>query len=66
MNDPATLLYLSRQTEEIWVLFDCRFFGTRNRLYPERRACGSRAAVENLEHGCAVLMVRQGGAQRLS
>jgi hypothetical protein len=66
MNDPATVLYLGRQREEIWIMCDGRVPGTCNRLYRERRAWGSHAAVEYLGHGCAVLMVRPGGARRLT
>jgi hypothetical protein len=57
-------LYKSRHTEELWILFDCRVPGTRNRLYQERRAWGFCAKVENLGHSCAVLVVRPGGARR--
>jgi hypothetical protein len=63
MNDPANLLYLSRQTEEIWVLFDCRVPRMSNRLHRERQAWGSRANVENLGSGCVILVVRPGGAR---
>ncbi len=66
MNDPAKSLYPSSQTEEIWVLFDCRIPGMRNQLYRERRAWGFRATVENLGNGCAVLLVRPGGTRRLT
>jgi hypothetical protein len=55
-------LYPTSETEEILILFDCRFPGTRNRLYRERRAWGSRATVENLGRACAMLIIRPGGA----
>jgi hypothetical protein len=56
----------SNQAEEIWVLFDCRIRGTRNRLWRERRAWGQRATIENLGNVCAVLMVRPGGTREIS
>jgi hypothetical protein len=59
-------LYPSNSTAEIWVLFDCRIRGARNRLHRERRAWGAHATVENLGHGCGVLMVRSGGARKLA
>jgi hypothetical protein len=63
MNDPAQPLYLSKEADEIWILFDCRVSGMHNRLRRERRAWGSRATVETLVHGCAALIVRPGGAK---
>ncbi len=65
MNDPAKSLYPSNHTKEIWVLFDCRIPRTRNQLWRERRFWGSRATVENLGHGCAVLIVQPGDAREL-
>jgi hypothetical protein len=57
-------LYKSRHTEELWIFFDCRVPGTRNRMYRERRAWGSCAKVENLGYGCTIMVVRPGGARR--
>ena len=47
---------------ETLIVFDCRGPGAKNRLHRERRAWGSRAAIESLGHGRAVLVVRPGGA----
>ena len=59
-------LYKSRHTEELWIFFDCRVPGRRNRLYRERCAWGQRATVENLGNGCAALISRPGGDWRLT
>jgi hypothetical protein len=66
MNDPARSLYPSRKTEEVWFLFDRRGPGAKGRLHRERRAWGSRAAMESLGHGRVVLVVRPGGALELA
>ena len=47
---------------EVWIAFDCRGPGAKNRLNRERRAWGSWATMENLGYGCVVLVVRPGGA----
>jgi hypothetical protein len=65
MIAPPSEFYPEHETE-VWILFDCRVPGTRNRLYRERRAWGPRTTVENLGHGCAALMIRPGGAQELA
>ena len=57
-------LYKSRHTEELWILFDCHLWETRNRLSRERRAWGLCATIENLGHGYAILVLRPGGARR--
>jgi hypothetical protein len=66
MNDPARSLYPSRNSEEIWLLFDCRGPGAKNRLHRERRAWGSSSTVESLGFGRVVLVVRAGGARELA
>jgi len=65
MDAPQPEFYSEYETE-VWMLFDCRAPGARNRLYRERRAWGPRATVENLGQGCAALMIRPGGARRLA
>jgi hypothetical protein len=62
MNHPARALYPSNATEELWIIFDCRDPGAKNRFHRERRAWGTAATVENLGYGRAVLVVRPGGA----
>jgi len=66
MNDPARSLYPSRNAQEVWLLFDCRGRGAKNRLHRERRAWGSSATVESLGYGRVVLVVRPGGALELA
>jgi hypothetical protein len=63
MNDPAILLYLSKELEEYWVLFDYRVCGMRDQLHRERQAWKARVAVENLGSSCWMLVVRPGGAR---
>jgi hypothetical protein len=65
MNDPARALYPSSSTEEIWIAFDCRGPGAKNRLHRERQAWGAAATVESLGYGHVVLVIRPGGARRL-
>ena len=62
MNNPARALYRSSSTEEVWIVFDCRGSGAKNRLHRERRAWGSSATMETLGNGRVVLVVRPGGA----
>jgi hypothetical protein len=66
MNHPARELYPSNWTEELWIIFDCRGPGAKNRFRRERRAWGATATVENLGHGRVVLVVRTGGALELA
>jgi hypothetical protein len=66
MNDPARALYPSSTTEELWIAFDCRGPGAKNRLHRERRAWGSGATLESLGHGRVVLVVRPGGAREFT
>ena len=65
MNAPQDEFY-SKPESEVWIAFDCRGPGAKNRLHRERRAWGSRASVENLWYGRAVLVVRPGGAKELA
>lgn len=67
MNDPAKSAYHSntREKEEVWVLFDCRGRGAKNRFHRERRAWGANACYESLGNGRVVLVVRPGGATEL-
>ena len=51
---------------ETLIVFDCRGPGAKNRLYRERRAWGSRATVESLGYGRAVLVVRPGGTLEIA
>jgi hypothetical protein len=66
MNHPARALYPSNVTEELWIVFDCRGPGAKNRLHRERRAWGAAATLETLGYGRAVLVVRPGGARELA
>jgi hypothetical protein len=65
MNDPARALNPSSSTEEVWIAFDCRGPGAKNRLHRGRRAWGASATVENLGYGHVALVVRPGGARRV-
>jgi hypothetical protein len=58
--------FYSKAETEVWIAFDCREPGTKNRLHRERRAWGSCAAVESLGYGRVVLVVRRGGAGELT
>jgi hypothetical protein len=51
---------------ETLIVFDCRGRGAKNRLHRDRRAWGSRATIENLGYGRAVLVIRPGGATELA
>ncbi len=66
MKDPARTLYPSSSAEEVWIAFDCRGPGAKNRLHRERQAWGAAATVENLGAGRAVLVVQPGGARELA
>ena len=65
MDAPKVEFY-SKPVTEVWIAFDCRERGVKNRLHRERRAWGSCATVESLGYGCAVLVVRPGGAGELA
>ena len=58
--------FYSKPETEVWIAFDCRGRGAQSRLHRERRAWGSRATVESLGYGRAVLVVRPGGAGELT
>jgi len=47
----------------VWIAFDCRGPGAKNRLHRERRAWGSCATLESLGCGCVVLVIRSGAAE---
>jgi len=49
----------------VWIAFDCRGPGAKNRLHRERQAWGAAATVENLGYGHVVLVVRPGGGRKL-
>lgn len=58
--------FYSKPETEVWIVFDCRGSGAKNRLHRERRAWGSSATIESLGHGRVVLVVRAGGAMELA
>jgi len=64
MNAPQEEFYSKPETE-VWIAFDCRHPGAKNRLHRERQAWGAAATVENLGYGHVVLVVRPGGARKL-
>ena len=65
MDAPQTEFYSKPETV-VWIAFDCRGPGAKNRLHRERRAWGSSATVESLGYGLVVLVVRPGGALELA
>jgi hypothetical protein len=66
MMDAPPEEFYSKPETEVWIAFDCRGPGVKNRLHRERRAWGAAATVENLGYGRAVLVVRPGGAKELA
>lgn len=64
MDAPQQEFYSKPETE-LWITFDCRGRGVKDRLLRARRAWGTAATVENLGYGRAVLAVRTGGALEL-
>jgi hypothetical protein len=65
MDAPQEEFYSKPETE-VWIAFDCRGRGAKNRLLRERHAWDTRAALEGLGYGRVVLMVRPGGARELA
>jgi hypothetical protein len=65
MDAPKDEFY-SKPEPEVWIAFDCRERGAKNRLHRERRAWGSCATLVNLGYGHALLVVRPGGARELA
>jgi hypothetical protein len=65
MNVPRDEFYSKFETE-VWIAFDCRGPGAKNRLHRECRAWSTAATVESLGYGSAVLVVRPGGARELA
>jgi hypothetical protein len=65
MDAPQKEFYSKPETE-IWIAFDWRGRGAKDRFLRERHAWGACATVENLGYGRAVLMVRPGGARGLA
>jgi len=57
--------FYSKPETEVWIAFDCRHPGAKNRLHRECQAWGAAAAVENLGYSHIVLVVRPGGARGL-
>lgn len=57
--------FYSKPETEVWIVFDCRGRGAKNRLHRERRVWGSSATIESLGYGRVVLVVRPGGALEL-
>jgi len=64
MDAPQEEFYSKPETE-VWIAFECRHPGAKNRLHRERQAWGAAATVENLGYGHVVLVVRPGGARKL-
>ena len=58
--------FSSKPESEVWIAFDGRERGAKNRLHRERGAWGTCATVESLGYGRAVLVVRPGGAGELA
>lgn len=65
MDAPQEEFY-SKPDTEVWIAFDCRGPGAKNRLHRERRAWGASATIESLGYGRVVLVVRPGGARELA
>ena len=65
MDAPQEEFYSKRETE-VWIAFDCRGSGAKNRLLRERQAWGSRATLQFLGYGRVVMMVRPGGAGEMA
>ena len=65
MNAPQQEFYSKPETE-VWIAFDCRECGVKNRLHRERRAWGSCATLQSLGYGRVVLVIRPGGATELA
>jgi len=57
--------FYPKHENEVWIAFDCRSPGAKNRLHCERLARGTAATIENLGYGRAVLAVRPGTAREL-
>ena len=58
--------FYSKPETEVWIAFDCRGRGAKDRLLRECRAWSSRASLESLGYGHVVLVVRPGGALELT
>ena len=58
--------FYSKPEIEVWIAFDCRGRGGKDRLLRECRAWGSRTTLESLGYGHVVLVVRPGGARELA
>jgi hypothetical protein len=65
MDAPQEEFYSKPETE-VWIAFDCRGPGAKNRLHRERRAWGSCATLQSLGYGRVVLVIRPGGATELA
>jgi hypothetical protein len=65
MDTPREEFYNKPETE-VWIAFNGREPGTKNRLHRERHAWGSCAALKSLGYGHAVLVVCAGGAGELT
>lgn len=65
MDAPQDEFY-SKPDTEVWIAFDCRGPGAKNRFHRELRAWGARATYELLGSGRVVLMVRTGGAREVA
>ena len=63
--DRANQLY-ANSSECIVVLFDLRLPGTTERLHRERAAWREHSDIETLDENHFVLIVRPGGARRLT
>jgi hypothetical protein len=65
MDAPQEECYSKPETE-VWIAFDCRGPGAKNRLHRECRTWGAAATVEKLGSGRAVLVVRPGGVREIA
>ena len=65
MIDPQSEFYSKPETE-VWIAFDCRGPGAKNRLHRERQAWGATASIETQGYGHAVLVARPGSAKEFA
>ena len=65
MDAPQEEFYSKPETE-VWIAFDCRGRGAKDRLFRECRAWGSCATLKSLGYERVVLVVRPGYARELA
>lgn len=56
----------SKEEQSIWALFDLRYPGVPERLHRERAAWQKQSEIEAIDKDHLVLIVRAGGARRLT